>query len=236
MPALVHIGERVVRERVAFADRADAGRALASVVATVPDPGALVLALPRGGVPVAAAVSEALGCDLLPAFVRKLPIPASPEMGFGAVTLDGTVTLNQDVVRLFGLTPADVASVTEDVRREVERRARSFGETGLPEVEGRRVLLVDDGLATGYTAIAAADMVRARGAGHLTVAVPVAPASAVVAVARHCDELFCLIAQESASFAVASYYRRFPDLTDAEVRDLLASRSSSARLRGTPQR
>lgn len=204
--------------RPAFDDREAAGRALARLLAPAPDPDALVLALPRGGVPVAAQVAAALGCPLAPVHARKLPIPAAPEMGFGAVTLDGTVVLNRPVMRLFGVDDRTAGTIAAEVRGEVARRSLVYGgddETADPE--GRRVILIDDGLATGYTMLAAAGMALKRRPALLLVAVPCAAADAVMRVAEGCDELYCLFEQHAPPFAVASYYRSFPDLTDAEV-------------------
>lgn len=230
MAEAVRVVQRTDRVWPAFADRDDAGRALASLVAPVPDPEAVVLALPRGGVPVAAHVAAALRCELRPVAVRKLPIPTSPEMGFGAVTLDGTVTLNHAVMRSFGISVGQAALVTEHVRAEVARRAALYpGADDLPPLDGRRVLLVDDGLATGYTMIASAEMVRNREPRSVEVVVPVAPASAIEVVSHHCDSLLCLVGFEGESFAVASFYASFPDLTDDEViADLLGARGRLA--------
>lgn len=231
MTARLFIAERVVRGSVAFADRSEAGRLLASVVVTVPDPGALVLALPRGGVPVGAALSDALGCELGLAHVRKLPLPSSAEMGFGAVALDGTVSLNETVMAAFGVSRAEASAIAEEVRHEVERRAAAFAPEGSePDMRGRTVYLADDGLATGYSTIAAAGMARAAGAGRVVVAVPVAPEGAVRSVSEHCDELYCLIEQASVPFAVASFYERFGDLSDDEVRSILHARRGAARV------
>jgi putative phosphoribosyl transferase len=226
----VTIIERLDRPRTAFQDRSDAGRVLAESVVTAPDPEAVVLALPRGGVPVGAAIADALGCEMRPVAVRKLPIPTSPEMGFGAVTLDGTVTLNHAVMREHGVSIGQAALVTEQVRAEIARRAEAYpGAAELPRISGRRVFVVDDGLATGYTMIATCEMVRHQEPSELIVAIPVAPLPTVDLVSNHCDELICLIGQAGGGFAVASFYRSFADLTDEEVQRLLAG----SRGRGT---
>jgi len=222
----ISVGEIVQRPRPAFSDRDEAGRGLALALELEPDPSAVVLALPRGGVPVAAAVAEALGCPLRVLAVRKLPIPSAPEMGFGAVTADGTVTLNHAVMRRFGVGMGQAALITERVEEEVRRRAGMYGAEELPAIAGRRVFLVDDGLATGYTMIAACETVRRQGPGEVVVAVPVAHHASVGLVSQHCDRLVCLIEQEGEGFAVASFYRRFPDLTDAEVLGVLAAHAT----------
>lgn len=225
MYAHVTISERAEWPHAAFADREEAGRDLVEALVTEPDPSAIVLALPRGGVPVAAAVAEALRCELRPLAVRKLPLPDSPEMGFGAVTLDGTVTLNHAVMRDHDVSMGQAALITESVREELTRRAAAYpGAETLPVLEDRRVYLVDDGIATGYTMIAACEMVRHLEASEVVVAVPVAPTRSLEVVAHHCDRLVCLIEQDAPmGFAVAAFYESFPDLTDDEVRAVLAA-------------
>jgi putative phosphoribosyl transferase len=207
---------------VAFLDRAEAGRALADFMALEPDPGAAVLAVPRGGVPVAEPLARALGSalDIVP--VRKLPIPQAPEAGFGAVALDGSTVLNDDLVLAYRLTESIVEQIRADVLDEVHRRAREYrGHDRAPELAGRRVYLVDDGLASGYTMVAAAQMAREAGAARVVVCIPVAPVSSIDRVAEYVDHVVCLIAQKDGSFAVASFYEDFRDLSDADVRRIL---------------
>jgi len=227
MVAELRVLDRVQWPTPTFSDRRSAGLALAKLLVTEPHPNAVVLALPRGGVPVGARLAEALQCPLSPVAVRKLPIPTSPEMGFGAVTLDGTVTLNHAVMRQFGITFGQSALVIDQVKDELKRRSEAYpGSRDLPHIEGRRVYVVDDGLATGYTMLATAEMVRSRDPAEVIVAVPVAPVSTLELVAEHCDRLVCLVAQESGSqFAVASFYVSFPDLADAEVQAELSASS-----------
>lgn len=220
------IARRVTSASAVFDDRLDAGRELARFVAPRPDPSALVLALPRGGVPVARPLADSLGCDLRPLLVRKLPVPDSPEAGFGAVTIDGHVVLNHAATATWGISKAEIGSVVEEVRRELERRAGAYpGGWPLPEMRGRHVYLVDDGLATGYSMIAAAKMARDAQPSSITLAVPVAPADTLRSLARYVDHAICLILQASPPFAVASFYRDFHDLRDDEVVMLLEDRS-----------
>lgn len=213
----------------AFRDRAEAGRRLAEALELAPDPRAVVLAVPRGGVPVAAPVARALGVPLELLFVRKLPIPTSPEAGFGAVTLDGSAVLNEPLVRSCGLSSSEVERIVAEVRDEVRRRAQEYaGHERPPAVEGKRVYMVDDGLASGYTMLAAARMVRRRKPRSMTLCVPVSPDHSLERAEPYFDEIVCLIAQKHVPFAVASFYRSFPDLTDAEVRDVLEGRQGQA--------
>lgn len=217
-----HVRTTVQWAYPAYRDRADAGRALAGWIDSPPDAEALVFALPRGGVPVGRALADAIGCDMLPVLVRKLPIPSSPEMGFGAITVDGTMTLNQAVVDAYGIGPATIRRVADETREEVVRRSRAYpGGWPPPELEGSHVWLTDDGLATGFSAIAAARMIRAHGAATLALAVPCGPAGSVTRLAREVDDVWCAIAQTEGSFAVASYYHDFHDMSDAEVVALL---------------
>ena len=218
----VHVARQTDFPFIAFRDREDAGDAIVEYMGYASDENAFVLALPRGGIPVARPVADALGAGLHPVFVRKLAIPSSPEMGFGAVTVSGTVELNQRIVQAFGLDAKTIDRVVQETLQEVRRRARAYpGGYPLPDLTGRPVVLVDDGLATGFTALAAAKMLREQGAGRLVLAVPVSPSDSLQRLALHVDEAYCLIEQIAPSFAVASYYRRFPDLADAEIVALL---------------
>ncbi len=218
----VHIEREVQGPHPAFADRREGGEALARFVAPEPDADAVVLGLPRGGIPVGAALARARGCALDTLVVRKLPIPASPEMGFGAATLGGGVQLNDRVVRAFGIGSDQVQAVLDDVRRELRRRARAYrGTDDPPAVEGRHVYLVDDGLATGYTALAGVDALGNLGPASVTVCAPVSPIDSIAWVAPHVDAVYVLLAQTAGSFAVASFYRDFHEMTDDEVRALL---------------
>ena len=220
----LHIGRRLARSAVMFADRADAGRALADWIDPQPDPGAFVFALPRGGIPVGRPLADALRCRLLPALVRKLPIPTNPEMGFGAVAVDGTVRLNRAVMEAFGITEDTVRDTVEEVRAEVERRgAVCPGGWPLPPLTGRSIWLVDDGLATGLSMLAAADMLRASVPASLSIAVPCSPSASLARVSGAADAVWCLAAQDGHPFAVASFYVDFHDLDDVEVRLALDS-------------
>jgi putative phosphoribosyl transferase len=218
-------GETVKRPRAAFADRLEAGARLAEFMGAEPDPKAIVFALPRGGVPVGNALAEALGAPLEPILVRKLPIPFSPEAGFGAVAIDGSVVLNEGLVADLGISGETIDAVVEEVLREVRRRAGEYGAAKeLPEARDRNVYIVDDGLASGYTMIAAAQAVRRKGPRSMTAAVPVSPRDSLTAVAPYFDRVYCMIEQERPPFAVASFYEDFHDLSDEEVKEILMRR------------
>jgi putative phosphoribosyl transferase len=221
----VHIRQRVRRPFVAFENREEAGHELAAFVKRPREPQSVVLALPRGGVPVALPLSESLQAPLDLVLVRKLPLPTRPEGGFGAVAVDGSRMLNDLVVKEFGLSQREIEEISARVREEVRRRGREYlGAERLPNVEGRTVFMVDDGLATGYSMIAAAKMVRDVSAERTVLCVPVSPADSLERVRPYFDEIHCLIVQEFPPFAVASFYADFHDMSDEEVLGVLDRR------------
>lgn len=220
----IHVYRHVQGPIAAFQDRHDAGRQLASWMKLRHDPEALVLALPRGGIPVAEPLADSLGGELQPVTVRKLPVPSSPEMGFGAMAIDGSVVLNERVVAGFGIDERTVKRVTAEVREEIERRALKYaGTVSPPKVKGRNVFIVDDGLATGYSMLVAGRMVSMREPASLTMAVPVSPESSLRMINGMFGHKYCLLAQEYPSFAVASFYRDFHEMSDREVMEILES-------------
>lgn len=223
METTVNIARHVSWPVVIFPSRDEAGRMLTTWINPSPDAEAVVFALPRGGLPVARPLADALGCKLLPALVRKLPIPSDPEMGFGAVAVDGSVRLNKRTVDYFRISQSDIERIVADVRTEVERRGAAYpGGWPLPDLKGRNVWIVDDGLATGSTMLSALDMLRAREPASLTAVVPCSPAETLAYVADVADIVWCFAVQDRDSFGVASYYRDFHDMTDDEVRGYLA--------------
>lgn len=148
---------------------------------------------------------------------RKLPIPYNTEAGFGAVTPDGTIVLNDELVDRLGLRKDQIDSIVMTVLGEVQRRVREY-QIGPPlDPEGRTVIVVDDGLASGYTMIAAVRALKKKMPAGIVVAVPCSPRTSVERLQKEADEVICLTIQEYGSFAVASYYEEFPDLTDGEV-------------------
>lgn len=209
-----------------YDDRRDAGRALAAaVVAAMPSlrgDEAVVLALPRGGVPVAAEVARALHAPLDVVVVRKLGVPGQPELAFGAVGPGGVQVLNEQIASR--VAPAAVEDTVARETREVARRERDF-RAGRPplDLSGRHVLLVDDGLATGATMRAAVSVARAMAPATVTVAVPVGAAATVAELAAAADGVVCPL-QPEAFRAVGEHYRDFTQTTDAEVRHTLAAR------------
>ena len=206
----------------AFRDRSDAGGKLAEFVNDTSNGPATVLALPRGGIPIAQPLAETLQSPLEPILVRKLPVPESPEAGFGAVAIDGSRVLNENLLTQLNLSDQEIDRITKDVLEEVRRRAREYmGHVQLPNITGRRVYLVDDGLASGYTCIVAAQMIQKFNPKSMVLAVPVAPQRTVSLVEILFKEVYCLYIQSGGSFAVASFYDDFHEMSDKEVLDIL---------------
>lgn len=216
---------------VMFRDRVDAGERLAHRLARYRGSHALVLGIPRGGVPVAAAVARALDADLDIVVARKLGAPFSEELAIGAVTADGVRYLNEAMIADLGVDSAYLDQVTRRESAEAARREARFRGGAPPlDVAGRTVILVDDGLATGATMIAAARSIRARRPARLVIAVPVGSPQACQRLRSEADEVVCLEAPES-FWAVGLYYRDFSQTLDTEVEQLL--RESRAE-RGSP--
>ncbi|GAA0910507.1 phosphoribosyltransferase family protein [Streptomyces thermoalcalitolerans] len=200
-----------------FANRTEAGRRLAARLEHLKGQDVVVLGLPRGGLPVAAAVAEALDAPLDVCLVRKLGVPSRPELGMGAIGEDGVRVLGQEVLRAARVQPEMLARIEERERRELERRAvRYRGERPPVAVAGRTAVIVDDGVATGSTARAACRTVRARGAARVVLAVPVAPPDWTDRLAGEADELVCL-ATPADFFAVGQFYADFAQLDDEDV-------------------
>jgi putative phosphoribosyl transferase len=201
-------GERLAKELARYADRADA----------------LALGLPRGGVMVAFAVSEALRVPLDVLVVRKLGVPGNEELAMGAIASGGVRVLNKQVIRWLGIADPVVEEVAARELRELERRERAFrGDRPPVDVRGKIVLLVDDGIATGATMLAAVSALRAMKPVRVVAAVPVAPPDACARLEKETDELVCLATVDPLG-AVGSWYLDFPQSTDGEVRSLLRRR------------
>jgi predicted phosphoribosyltransferase len=208
--------------REAYGDRSEAGRALAAGLADYAGrPDVLVLALPRGGVPVAYEVAKALDAPLDVFLVRKLGVPGQPELALGAIASGGVRMLNDDVVRALGVSPGVVDAIAAEERAELERREREYrGDRPAPELRDRTVILVDDGLATGASMRAAVAAVRRGDPARIVVAVPVGAPSTCRDLLRLVDEVVCPRSPER-FHAVGLWYHDFSQTTDEEVRDLL---------------
>ena len=207
-----------------FRDRADAGRHLLSRLGAYQGRSdVVVLGLPRGGIPVGYEVARGLGAPLDVFVVRKLGVPGQEELAMGAIATGGVRVVNRDVVDALHIAPDVLDRAAEAERRELERRERSYrGDRPEPRVEGRTVILVDDGLATGSTMRAAVQALRQQRPARIVVAVPVAASATCEELRREVEDVVCFATPEP-FMAVGRFYDDFSQTTDEEVHDLLAS-------------
>jgi putative phosphoribosyl transferase len=215
-----------------FRDRREAGRQLAQRLAAYANrPDVLVFALPRGGVPVAYEVARALHAPLDVFLVRKLGLPGHEELAMGAVASGGVRVLNRDVVERLQLPDDLIDAVTRRELQELERRERAYrGDRPFPDVQGKTIILVDDGLATGSTMRAAAEALRQQGPARLVIAVPAGSPETCNDFREEVDEVVCAITPDP-FYAVGLWYQDFSQTTDDEVRELLsAARREEARV------
>lgn len=205
-----------------FEDRHDAGRQLAAkLTAYRGQPDLLVLALPRGGMPVGYEVAQALDAPLDIFIVRKLGVPGHEEMAMGAIASGGTRVLNQEVVRQLGISEEMLRAVVEREQRELERREQAYRDgSPPPEIRDKTVILVDDGLATGASMLAAARALRQHQPRRVIVAVPVAAEATCDTFRDEVDAVVCAMTPEP-FYAVGLWYEDFSQTSDDEVRDLL---------------
>jgi putative phosphoribosyl transferase len=224
-PATISSGSR--RQ---FADRREAGRELAAKLGAYrARQDVVVLALPRGGVPVAFEVAEALDAPLDIFVVRKLGMPGHPEFAIGAIASGGVRVLSEDAIRWYGISPSQIEAIAAEELAELERREREYRQgRALTDLHGRTVILVDDGLATGSSMRAAVQAVRAHKPARVVVAVPVGAPSACEEFADITDETVCARMPEPFS-AVGLWYRDFSQTTDAEVGALLQEHAQRMR-------
>jgi len=213
-----------------FRDRAEAGRRLALALDSYRDDDCLILALPRGGVPVAAAVADALGAPLDLLLVRKIGAPFHPELAIGAVVDGATpiVVRNEEVIRASGTAEADFRTICARELAEIERRRREYLKGREPlDPKNRVAIVIDDGIATGATVRAALRAVRRRGPKKLVLAIPVAPAEALAELRAEADDIVCLATPEPFG-AVGYFYEQFDQVSDAEVSELLTREHTAA--------
>ncbi|HBD12353.1 MAG TPA: phosphoribosyltransferase [Porticoccaceae bacterium] len=203
-------------------DRSTAGRQLAQALApTIPGKEALILALPRGGVPVGREIADRLGIPLDILLVRKLGAPGQRELAIGAIASGGVRVLNQDIVRSLHLSDDEIEELARVEQRELERREQVYlGDRRRREVTGKTIILVDDGVATGATMRAAIQALRLQKPARIIVALPLAPRDTVTMLAREADDVVCLYHPEP-FIAIGCWYKDFTQVTDEEVRDLL---------------
>jgi len=209
--------------KVPIRDRTSAGRALAEALKNYRGrDDVVVLALPRGGVPVASEVAGALGAQLDLMIVRKLGTPGQPELAMGAIASGGIRVLNDEIVSSLRISAEAINKVASREQQELERREQAYrGDRPRPAVEGKCIILIDDGVATGATMRAGIAALRRQRPARIIVAVPVAPFDTVELLRGEADEVVCLATPEP-FFAIGRWYVEFPQLTDEEVREQLA--------------
>jgi len=209
---------------VYFRNRTEAGQVLARRLQQYKNqPDVLILGLPRGGVPVAYEVARELNAPLDVFIVRKLGVPGHEELGMGAIATGGVRTLHEGIIREIGISPQTIEAVSAREQAELERRERLYrGDRPAPTIKGRTVVIVDDGLATGCTMKAAIQAVRQQDPRQVIVAVPTAPSETCEQLKESADHVVCALTPEP-FFSVGGSYADFTQITDGEVRDLIAS-------------
>lgn len=210
-----------------YKDRKDAGKQLGEALLKFKSEDTVVLGIPRGGVVVAAEVARVLNAPLDVIIPRKLGAPHNPEVAIGAVTQDGTVIKDEVMVRRLGITDSQIDSMAEGVLDEIERRVAVYrnGKEGL-NIRSKTVIVVDDGIATGFTVQAALQSVRNAGSKKLVLAIPVAPADTLSLLREKVDELVCIHAPEI-FYAVGQFYVDFEQTSDDEVIEALSKNNGT---------
>jgi predicted phosphoribosyltransferase len=223
-----------------FENRYDAGRKLAEKLAEYAGKAAVVLGIPNGGVAVALGVALGLNADLDMVISRKIPLPLSPEGGFGSVTDNGTTIFDEEIIKKAGLSQAQINYQVNKVRSDIRHRSLLYHTDRPPiSIAGRTVIVVDDGLASGYTMRAAVESVRHRKPDRVIAAVPVGPEPAVEALREVADRVVTYVTSQEPRFYIADYYHSWHDITDAEVLHCLKEwrlRRDGARIDLTPRK
>lgn len=205
--------------RSVFLDRTHAGRCITDMIK---ESDAVVLGIPAGGIPVAAVVARALGLSLDVAVVSKITLPWDTEAGYGAVAFDGSLRLNEDLVRRSGLSREQVQAGIDRTRIKVAERVRRLrGDKSLLDLSDKTVIVIDDGLASGYTMRVAVEALTRCGVGQMIVAVPTGHADAVEEIARVVHELYCPNIRSGPRFAVADAYEKWTDVSEPEAETML---------------
>ena len=205
-----------------FTDRIDAGKQLAALLSGRHKSDAIVCAIPAGGVPVGITVARELALTFDVLVVSKMTLPWNSEAGFGAMTTDGTSMLNRALIDAIGLDKNAINDATDSTRAKVLRREKNYREIiGKQDMTNREVILVDDGLASGFTLRVAIESARSQKAKHVVVAVPTGHSASVELIAAECDWLVCANVREGMRFAVADAYQQWTDVSEGEVVQLL---------------
>ena len=201
-----------------FKDRVQAGQVLSLMIGADDKQDGIILAIPAGGVPIGVVMAEKTGLDFDVAVVSKITLPWNTEAGYGAVAFDGTVKLNKDLIQRVKLTAEDVKKGIEKTTAKVFRRIEKLrGRQPFPELGNRSAILVDDGLASGFTMRVAVAALRNAGAGRIVVAVPTGHRRSVEMIAREVEKLYCANIRGGLSYAVASAYRHWSDVAEEDV-------------------
>jgi predicted phosphoribosyltransferase len=205
-----------------FADRFHAGEILSEMLQPLQDSGGFLLGIPAGGVPVACTIQEKIGLEMDVAVVSKITLPWNTEAGYGAVAFDGTVRLNQRMIAHVGLGEEQIQQGTEKTLKKINRRIKMLrGEKPFPDLSRRPVILVDDGLASGFTMLVAVESIKKAGASFIAVAVPTGHLESVRNIADNVDQIFCPNIRSGMSFAVADAYEHWSDVTEDELMQIL---------------
>jgi putative phosphoribosyl transferase len=227
MARRIHEKEELRGKNHVFKDRVEAGGVLAEMLKpeykSAQD--AVVLSIPSGGVPVGLQIMRNLHLHFDLIIARKITIPHNPEAGYGAVTLEGGVFLNEELVSRLGLKPSQIQEQISRLKKELQERQALFrSEKPFPDLSSKTAILVDDGLASGYTMIASVHSVKNMGAREIVVAVPTAPTETIKKIDPMVDEIYCPNVRDKIFFAVADAYEHWYDLSQREVLDLLAEK------------
>ena len=212
-----------VQDLQSYENRTEAGHVLARELETIDfETRPVVLAIPNGGIPVGVEIARTLAAELDAIIVRKLQVPGNPEAGFGALTSHGSLILNEKLVRRIGLNQNQIELVVKQTEEQIERRRTDYkGLVGIVDTPQRDIILVDDGLASGYTMKAAVESVRTLNPLSITVAVPTSSGSAADLITQEVQTLICPRIESGFIYAVANAYRQWYDVPDSEVIDIL---------------
>ena len=224
MKPRIYEKEELRGKNYVFGDRFEAGKVLGEMLKSKykKAPNALALAIPAGGVPVGMEVSRKLELSFDLIIVKKIPLPHNPEAGYGALTLEGSAFLNEDLVSRFELDASQTKNDISVIRKELEERNTLFRNgRPFPDLSDKTAILVDDGLASGYTMMASIDTVRNEGAKEIVIAIPTAPTSSIEKIEPLVDEIYCANIREKIFFAVADAYENWYDLSKEEVLSLI---------------
>jgi putative phosphoribosyl transferase len=205
-----------------FKDRLEAGDRLARRLENYRDKEGLVLAIPSGGIPIGLRISQHLELPLDLVISRKIPIPGNPEAGFGALSFEGSLFLNEPLVSELRLTQGEIRKLSTPVVEEIQHRNTVFrGGRPFPDLRGKIVIVVDDGLASGYTMMASINFIKKRDPMRVVVAIPTAPESSIQLISAQVEEILCLNIRRGFFFAVADAYHEWHDLSEEEVMEFL---------------